>query len=62
MTTENHPILPEIPSLDEIRKRLAVAATEASLLRAQLRVSARLERERQRLRLLVNKEVPNAEA
>jgi hypothetical protein len=33
-----------------VRDRLAVVLTEADLLRAQLRVSLRLQRERERLR------------
>lgn len=49
MTTEPD-ILPEIPNPDAIRRRLAVALTEADLLRSQLRVSQRLARERERLR------------
>jgi hypothetical protein len=55
MTTEaqSQPdILPDIPDAESIRQRLAVVTTEASLLRAQLRVSKRLERERERLRAL----------
>jgi hypothetical protein len=42
-------ILTEIPDPDTIRRRLAEVLTEASLLRSQLRVSRRLERERERL-------------
>ncbi len=51
MATSPHTddILPEIPDPDAIRRRLATVATEASLLRAQLRVSVRLQRERERL-------------
>jgi hypothetical protein len=45
-------ILPDIPDPDTIRQRLAVVLTEADLLRAQLRVSTRLQRERERLRQL----------
>jgi hypothetical protein len=45
-------ILPDLPDTESIRQRLAVVTTEASLLRAQLRVSKRLERERERLRSL----------
>jgi hypothetical protein len=57
MTTESTVnILPDIPDAESIRQRLAVVTTEASLLRAQLRVSKRLERERERLRALVQKE------
>jgi hypothetical protein len=43
-------ILPEIPDPEAVRRRLAVVLTEAGVLRAQLRVSARLSRERERLR------------
>ena len=43
-------ILPDIPDAESVRRRLAVVLTEADLLRAQLRVSTRLERERERLR------------
>jgi hypothetical protein len=43
-------ILPNIPDAESVRRRLAVVLTEADLLRAQLRVSTRLERERERLR------------
>ena len=42
----------DIPREDEIRRRLAVVLTEADLLRSQLRVSKRIERERKRLRQL----------
>jgi hypothetical protein len=56
MTTKSSrrdsPILPDIPDPDSIRRRLAVVLTEAGLLRAQLRVSTRLQRERERLRSL----------
>jgi hypothetical protein len=47
MTAE--PIAPEIPDVDTVRRRLAVLLTVADVLRAQLRVSQRLERERERL-------------
>jgi hypothetical protein len=40
----------DIPDPDALRDRLAVVLTEAGLLRAQLRVSLRLQRERERLR------------
>jgi hypothetical protein len=43
-------ILPEIPDADAVRHRLAVVLTEADVLRSQLRVSLRLQRERERLR------------
>jgi hypothetical protein len=38
-----------IPDADLVRQRLAAVLTEADLLRSQLRVSRRLERERERL-------------
>ena len=41
-----------IPSPDHVRKRLAAVLTEAAVLRSQLRVSARVERERARLQRL----------
>jgi hypothetical protein len=41
-------ILPDIPEPESVRRRLAVVLTEAGLLRAQLRVSLRLQRERLR--------------
>lgn len=44
-----------IPS-EEIRQRLAVATTEASLLRSMLRVAIRKEREELRLRELIETE------
>ena len=51
MPSTDHPILHQvIPDPEEVRRRLAVALTEADLLRSQLRVSQRLVRERQRLR------------
>jgi hypothetical protein len=51
MPATDCPILHEfIPDPDEVRRRLAVALTEADLLRSQLRVSERLTRERERLR------------
>ena len=43
-------IAPEIPDVDAVRRRLAVLLTEAGVLRAQLRVSQRCERERDRLK------------
>jgi hypothetical protein len=43
-------ILPDIPDPESVRRRLAVVLTEADMLRAQLRVSTRLQRERERLR------------
>jgi hypothetical protein len=45
--------LPNIPDPESVRRRLAVVLTEADLLRAQLRASTRLQRERERLRQLV---------
>jgi hypothetical protein len=51
MPNPDHLILHElIPNPDEVRRRLAVAMTEADLLRSQLRVSERLVQERERLR------------
>jgi hypothetical protein len=50
LNEQRSPILSNIPDPDCIRRRLAVVLTEANLLRAQLRVSTRLERERERLR------------
>ncbi len=41
-----------IPSPDHVRKRLAAVLTEAAVLRSQLRVSTRVERERARLQRL----------
>jgi hypothetical protein len=46
---QDPPILPDIPDPDSVRRRLAVVLTEAGILRAQLRVSTRLQRERERL-------------
>jgi hypothetical protein len=40
----------EIPDAEPVRRRLAVILTEADVLRAQLKVSERLARERERLR------------
>ena len=42
-----------IPDAETIRVRLAVVATEANLLRRQLRLSTKKERETERLRRLV---------
>ena len=39
----------DIPDADAIRTRLAVVLTEANVLRRQLRVSVRADRERERL-------------
>jgi precorrin-6B methylase 1 len=51
MQHDDYLILPNlIPDPDTIRRRLAVAVTEADLLRSQLRVSERLSHERERLR------------
>jgi precorrin-6B methylase 1 len=63
MTTgDDPPILYEmIPDPDEVRRRLAIALTEADLLRSQLRVSERLTCERERLRRQ-QEEVPPASA
>jgi hypothetical protein len=50
MPDHNHQILRDlIPPPDEVRRRLAVALTEADLLRSQLRVSERAAREKERL-------------
>ena len=46
----DHQIAPEIPDETTIRRRLAVVLTEADVLRSQLRVSACLRQERERLR------------
>jgi hypothetical protein len=43
-------MLPDIPDPDTIRRHLAIVLTEAALLRSQLKVSTRLQRERERLR------------
>ena len=42
----------EIPDPEQVRRRLAAVVTEAAVLRSQLRVSNRAERERERLRRL----------
>jgi hypothetical protein len=49
-TDPRNDFLPEIPDAALVRRRLAVALTEADLLQSQLRVSLRLQRERERLR------------
>lgn len=46
-------ILADIPDESTIRRRLAIITTEADLLRSQLRVSKRVQRERERLRELM---------
>jgi hypothetical protein len=46
-------VMPDVPSSDALRDRLAVVMTEAALLKAQLKVSTRVERERERLKRLV---------
>jgi hypothetical protein len=51
VTNPESGILPEIPDAEAVRRRLAVVLTEADLLRSQLRVSVRLQQERERLRL-----------
>jgi hypothetical protein len=53
-------ILPEIPDPEIVRRRLAVLLTEADLLRSQLRVSLRLQRERERLHRQEPREVADA--
>ena len=61
MPTPDHLILPDlIPELDTVRRRLAIALTEAGVLRSQLRVSERLARERERLRRQRPEEVRHA--
>ena len=58
MVTADHVILPDlIPEPALIRRRLAVVLTEANLLRAQLRVSEHLTREREACRRQRSKEV-----
>jgi hypothetical protein len=50
MSTDRHILARDlIPDADLVRQRLAAVLTEADLLRSQLRVSRRLERERERL-------------
>jgi hypothetical protein len=49
-------ILPDIPDPDSVLRRLAVVLTEACILRAQLRVSTRLQRERERLSAIARRE------
>jgi hypothetical protein len=49
-------LLPQVPDPEAVRDRLAIVQTEAGLLRAQLRVSARVQRERDRLRRLFESE------
>jgi hypothetical protein len=44
----------DIPEPTTLRNRLAVVLTEAGLLRAQLRVSMRLQKEKERLRQQMN--------
>jgi hypothetical protein len=51
MTTEPDLLL-DVPDPDSLRRRLATVLTEADLLRAQLKVSIRLQRERERLRAM----------
>jgi hypothetical protein len=53
ITPTSPDILADVPDPDTIRRRLAVVTTEANLLRSQLRVSKRLQRERERLRELM---------
>jgi hypothetical protein len=59
MATRDTNILAAVPSSDAIRRRLAEVLTEADLLRSQLRVSIRLERERTRLREHPAREAPH---
>jgi hypothetical protein len=58
--TKEFTILAEIPNSKHVRHRLAIVLTEADLLRAQLRVSARVERERERLRRLAEAASPQS--
>jgi precorrin-6B methylase 1 len=61
MRNSDHFILPDlIPDPNDVRNRLSVVVTEADLLRAQLRVSERLSRERERLRRQQSEEVRHA--
>jgi hypothetical protein len=53
--TTDADLLLDIPDPDTIRNRLAVVMTEANLLKAQLRVSERLVRERDRLQRQASK-------
>jgi len=58
MSAPDHLILFDlIPDPDSIRRRLAVVVTEADLLRSQLRISEKLSRERERLRLQQPEEI-----
>jgi hypothetical protein len=50
-----------IPDPDVVRQRLAIVLTEAALLRAQLRVCKRAQKERERSRVeALIREVPGA--
>jgi hypothetical protein len=49
-------LLPQIPDSEAIRDRLAIVRTEAKLLRAQLLLSARVRRERDRLQHMFESE------
>jgi hypothetical protein len=61
MQAPDHLILHQvIPDPDDVRRRLAVALTEAQLLRSQLRISERLARERERLLRQRSQEVRHA--
>jgi hypothetical protein len=53
-------ILLGIPDPEAVRQRLAVVLTEADLLRAQLRVSTRVQRERERLRGMIGQAAQEA--
>ena len=55
-TPSDPEILPDIPDPDTVRRRLAIVLTEADILRAQLRVSTRLARERERLSAIAKTE------
>jgi hypothetical protein len=50
------PELTSIPSVDFVRLRLAVVSTEAALLRTQLNLSKRAQKERERLKDLLSRE------
>lgn len=61
-TADPADVLSDIPDPDAVRRRLAVVLTEADLLRAQLRVSTRIKRERERLRTLETSHGPKGSA
>lgn len=53
LTIDPSRLIPTVPDPGIIRERLALLMTEAALLRRQLRLSNRAERERDRLRELI---------